>query len=160
MAIKKTSQLERRKILRQFLGRYYRAKQRKINLLFRLSELRRERDGLGGKPPSADNIHGKGQTSDRTAATAHRILDIEDRIDKQIKEQTDAVTEIMDMIDHLRPGSTEREIIELRHIDCLEWPEIEKRIHLTKSPCFEHYNKGLDQLLELRWVRERIGLEK
>ena len=65
-----------------------------------------------------------------------------------------------------RPGggevssdSTERTILELRHLDCKPWKDIHRAVYLTRSPCFEHYNKGLDQLLTMPEVRRKLNLK-
>lgn len=153
-------QLNDRKALRHFLSRYYRAKDRQAHLRRRLSELRRELDGLGGNPPSFDNIHGKGQTGQGAATMALRILDIEERIEKQKDAESQIILEIMDVIELLPAGSVEREIIEFRHIDCKSWEAIGQLVHFTRSSCFDNYNKGLDALLGFRKVRELIGTDR
>ena len=52
--------------------------------------------------------------------------------------------------------STERDILEYRHIDCKSWAEIQRLVHLTRSPCFEYYNRGLDMLLARPEARKML----
>ena len=63
----------------------------------------------------------------------------------------------MDTLDFLPPDSTEKYIMELRHIDCMSWADIQRTTHLTRSPCYDYYNKGLDRLLTYGKVIEQLG---
>lgn len=66
----------------------------------------------------------------------------------------------MEILDFLPQGSTERTIMELRHIDCKTWTQVQRAVFLTPSPCYERYNKGLDALLGIDKVRSMVGLPK
>ena len=63
---------------------------------------------------------------------------------------------VLDILDFLPAESTERDILEHRHIDCKTWSEICNLVHMTKSPCFEHYNRALDKLLTYAKVRATL----
>lgn len=76
---------------------------------------------------------------------------------RQAEIEASAVLNVMDIIDFLQIGSTERHILELRHIDCKSWTEIQRTVHLTHSPCNEYYNRGLDTLLTYKKVRHMLG---
>lgn len=48
----------------------------------------------------------------------------------------------------------------LKHNREKPWREIHRAVHLTRSPCFAYYNKGLDQLLAMQEVRLALGLDE
>ena len=65
------------------------------------------------------------------------ISEVESRIEKQSKK-------------------TERIILELRHLDCKPWSEIQRTVHLTRTPCYDHYNRALDFLLDTQEVQAAL----
>lgn len=125
-----------RNSLKQYLSRYYKAKEQRAILQDRLRLLQRE-------------MHEAADTSR-----------IEARIAKQAAREGEIVLEIMDIIDLLPPESTERTILELRHIDCKPWKDIHKAVHLTRSPCYAYYNRGLDELLGCEEVQAILARHK
>lgn len=125
-----------RQILKKFLARYYKAKEQQGILQQRLVRMRSE--------------FGNG----------HKCADIEARIKAQKQQAQKSVTQIMEIIELLPQGSAERTIMELRHIDCKTWTQIQRAVYLTSSPCYERYNRGLDILLTHKKVRKIIGLSK
>lgn len=86
-----------------------------------------------------------------------KIADIEDRIQKQIDIEAKSVIAIMDVIEFLPADTIERDILEFRHIDCKPWDKIMDCVHLSRSPCFEYYNKALDKLLTYKKVRRILS---
>jgi len=148
---------EDRRLLRRYLSRYYRAKEKKAALSKRLAELQAELDHPGINASPLDGApRRRGKSSSGAASLIFKIGDIEDRIQRQIEVQAKSVIDIMDVLDFLPAESTERDILEYRHIDCKPWNEIMGLVHLTRSPCFEHYNKGLDKLLTYKKVRATL----
>lgn len=148
-----TSTNEDRRILKRYLSQYYRARKKQTTLRHRLKELQTELRHPGVKAPPLNGIPTKRQASNGSASLIFKISDIEERIQRQIEIEARSVNEIMDILDFLPVDSTERDILEYRHIDCKSWNEIMELVHLTRSPCFEHYNKGLDRLLTYKKVR-------
>lgn len=138
----KANQADERRLLKSYLARYFRAKEKQAVLQDRLRRLRSEL-----KPPPGAEATG-------TAS------EIEARIQRQTALEEKSILEIMDIIELLPSESTERSIMELRHIDCKPWREIHRAVHLTRSPCFAYYNKGLDQLLAIPEVRLTLGLDE
>lgn len=126
----RTTAAERR-ILKKYLTRYFRAKEKQRTLQQRAASLRAE---LGEAP------------------------EIEARVKAQAKAAERSALEIMDILDLLPEDSTERTILELRHLDCKPWREINRTVYLTASPCYEYYNRGLDTLLAMDKVRQTLGL--
>lgn len=125
-----------RNSLKQYLSRYYKAKEQRAILQDRLRLLQRE-------------MHEAADTSR-----------IEARIAKQAAREGEIVLEIMDIIDLLPSESMERTILELRHIDCKPWKDIHKAVHLTRSPCYAYYNRGLDELLDCEEVQTVLARHK
>lgn len=124
-----------RRILKKYLQRYYRTRKQQETLQARLQRLRQEfRDGESSE--------------------------IEARLKAQKQEAKNSTLQIMEILDFLPQGSTERTIMELRHIDCKTWAQVQRAVFLTPSPCYERYNKGLDSLLGNTKVRTMIGLPK
>lgn len=150
-----TSKNEGRRILKRYLSQYYRAKEKQAVLRKRLAELQEElqHPGIISQPLGSVKYGKGGHTSYGAASLVFRIGDIEDRIQRQIEVEARSINDIMDILDFLPPESRERDILEYRHIDCKPWSEIMDMVHLTRSPCFECYKKGLDKLLTYKKVR-------
>lgn len=145
------STTENRRLLKRYLSQYYRATQKREMLEKRLMKLQAELRYSKMIPPISfsEFIPKK---SDGGTALEVRTGDIESRIKHQIEAQRKTVEEVIDVIEYLPEESTERDILELRHIDCKTWSEICRLVHLTRSPCFEYYNRGLDRLLSFKKV--------
>ncbi len=140
MTLENTNTAAERQILKNYLARYFRAKNKQAMLQHRLRRLRQE-------------LHPEAE-----GGNALSPLEIEARIKAQAEAAERSILEVMDVLDFLPPNSMERIILELRHLDCKPWRDIRKTVYLTASPCFEHYNKGLDALLEVAEVRRTLGL--
>lgn len=124
-----------RRILKKFLQRYYRMRKQQETLQARLQRMRSE---------FRDN----------------ESTEIEAKLRTQKREAKKSTLQIMEILDFLPQGSTERTIMELRHIDCKTWTQVQRAVFLTPSPCYERYNKGLDALLGIDKVRSMVGLPK
>ena len=136
-----TIQANERQVLKKYLTRYYRAKDKRSILQGRLRAIKRDLDRGGFMPPDS-------------------VQRIEAKIQQQTEAAENSVLEIMGLLERLPPDSTERTILELRHIDCKTWEKIYQATYLTRTPCFRYYNKGLDTLLGMSEVRQIIGLEE
>ncbi len=147
---------DERRRLKRYLSQYYRARERQAVLKLRLADLRAEFKNPG---ISSANFGGqrrkKGSPGDGAAALTLKISEIEEKIEKQLGIEVQSVRDIMDLLD-LLPPCAERDIIEYRHIDCKSWTYIQRMVHLSRSSCFEYYNRGLDQLLAFDHVRDVI----
>lgn len=147
-----TMQIKQRNLLKRFLSQHYRAKDRQAALRARLASLQAELRHPDVKVPPRDGIPGKTGVNSGAASLTLKISDIEERIRKQIDIEASSVIAIMDVIELLPAGSIERNILELRHIDCKPWDKIMNCVHLSRSPCFEYYKKALDKLLTYKKV--------
>lgn len=129
-----------RRILKKYLSRYFKAKKRQDILQDRLRQLQLElhQSAEGGNALSPSEVKA--------------------RLQAQAEAAERSVLEVMDVLAFLPPNSTERIILELRHLDCKPWEKIQAAVYLTASPCYAHYNRGLDALLAVAAVRRTIGL--
>lgn len=126
----KTRQAEERRILKAYLSRHFHAREKLTILRERL----------------------------RWVHTELSAAEVESCLQQQSATAENCMTEIMNLLALLPVESTERTILELRHIDSKSWWEIQRTVHLSRSPCFSYYSKGLDQLLSIPEVRRRLEL--
>ena len=133
MAKTERTQAAERRVLKKYLTRFFRAKEKQKTLQRRAEAIR----------------------ADLGEASA-----LEARVQAQAKAAERSALEIMDILDLLPEDATERTILELRHLDCKPWREINRTVYLTASPCFEYYNRGLDTLLSMEQVRKTLGLSQ
>ena len=133
----KAAKTNERAELKKFLSRYYIAKQNQADLRERLRTLQADFRMTGRTP------------TDETAK-------IEAMIEAEIEAGDRSILEIAEIIAILPADSIESRILALRHIDCMGWRDIQRKVYLTRSPCYRQYNKGLDRLLEHDRVRAVI----
>lgn len=131
MAKTERAQAAERRVLKKYLTRFFRTKEKQKTLQQRAAAIR----------------------ADIGEASA-----LEARVKAQAEAAKRSALEIMDILDLLPEDATERTILELRHLDCKPWREINRIVYLTASPCFEYYNRGLDTLLSIDKVRYTLGL--
>lgn len=122
--------------MKKYLTRYFQIKDRQRILNNRLGNLKSEA-----------HAHGNSEASE-----------IETRIREQAEEAERSALRIMDIIERLPADSTERTIMELRHLDFMAWSDINRTVHLTATPCYEYYRRGLDTLLKDPQVRAALDL--
>lgn len=151
------STAEGRRILKRYLSQYYRAKDKQAVLRKRLEHLQAELRHPGVRYTPPKGIPYKPKPHIEAASLTIKISDIEDRIRQQANTEAQSIIDIMDMIEFLPADTLERDILEYRHIDCKSWSDIMKCVHLTRSPCFEYYNRALDKLLEYKKVRATLS---
>lgn len=148
-------------LLKRYLSQYYICKKKKQQLERRLREVNREIDEpIGGQgysqvPRSQTNVIGAG-----AASIVYRMAEIEERIARQKDSMEMAMLKVMDIMDFLPEDSTERMILELRHLDCRSWKQVVKEASLTRTPCNDYYNKGLIKLLDYKKVRRTLEAYK
>lgn len=134
---------DERIFLKRYLSQYYRAKERQKILRERLADIRTELDPAG--------------KNGRNTSLAIKMAEIEDRIARQSEIEATAILDIMDVLEFLPQDSVEREIMEMRHIDCKPWNEIMRTIHLSRAPCFRRYSTGMEWLYTYKKVRTTLA---
>lgn len=137
-----------RAAVKSYLQQYHMAIRKKKILKERhavlSSELRAPRIGSAVRlTPAA-----KQPSADGAVSVVYRIAEVESRIEEQREEMAKAVLSVMDLIDILPPNSTERTVVEMRHIDCRSWDKIAESLYMSRAGVFRYYNAALDILME------------
>ena len=145
-----------REILKKYLGQYCRNKNQKEALKRRLGKIKNEMIGVktvkySSTPRSTTNSIGNAPLD-----FAIKCEEIEERINTQKKEVQTAMLKVLDIMDFLDAGSTEREILEYKYLDGNGWEKISKLSALSRTQCILYWNRGIDKLLEFKSVRETL----
>ena len=145
MGKKTTGTRMEREAVKRYLQQYHAAKQKKRILEERHHTLSADLRGPSTPAyramPSSRPVH-----PDGAGAVVFQIAEVEERIEAQQAEMAKAVQNVMDLIDLLPVGSTERTVVEMRHIDCKPWEQIAKAVYMSRSAIFNYYNAALDML--------------
>lgn len=161
MSKKATERPLDREDVKRYLQQYHAAQNKKKILEDRHRTLSRELQDPGVGSPFRTMPTSKPTKTEGAVSVVYRIAEVEDRIEKQRGEMTNAVLHVMDLIDLLPQDSTERTVVELRHIDCMGWDKIAEKTYMSRSNVFNYYNAALDTLLSYKrtekLVREYIA---
>ena len=145
MGKKTTGTRMEREAVKRYLQQYRAAKQKKRILEERRrtlsADLRGQSTPAYSAMPSSRPVH-----PDGAGAVVFQIAEVEERIEAQQVEMAKAVQNVMDLIDLLPVGSTERTVVEMRHIDCKPWEQIARAVYMSRSAIFNYYNAALDML--------------
>lgn len=156
MSKKTTDETLGRESVKEYLQQYHAAvgKKRILEERHRVlsSELRAPSTGSAFRltPPT------KPTKTDGSVSVVFRISEVEDRIEEQREEMAKAVLNVMDLIDVLPANSTERTVVEMRHIDCRGWDKIAEALYMSRSNVFNYYNAALDKILENKRNRKLL----
>jgi hypothetical protein len=132
--------------LKDFLNQYRRCKARERQLKERHFNLTLELKDPGLGSPYRTMPRSGSSSPESSVSVVFRIAEIETRISEQRDKNAKAMLRVMDVLEYLPADSIERSIMELRHIDCKGWTQIERAVFLSKSRCFDYYDKGLEKL--------------
>ena len=145
MRKKTTGTRPEREAVKRYLQQYHAAKQKRRILEERRRTLSADLRGPSTPAyramPSSRPVH-----PDGAGAVVFQIAEVEERIEAQQAEMAKAVQKVMDLIDLLPVGSTERTVVEMRHIDCKPWEQIARAVYMSRSAIFNYYNAALDML--------------
>ena len=145
MGKKTTGTRPEREAVKRYLQQYHAAKQKRRILEERRRTLSADLRGPSTPAyramPSSRPVH-----PDGAGAVVFQIAEAEERIEAQQAEMAKAVQNVMDLIDLLPVGSTERTVVEMRHIDCKPWEQIARAVYMSRSAIFNYYNAALDML--------------
>lgn len=145
---------DERRTLKRFLSQYFRARGKQGVLQRRLATIRAELKNPSLGSSAFDGMPRGNQISEGAAALTYKIAEIEDRIQRQSELEATALLEVMNLLDLLPLDSTERHIMELRHIDCKSWKEVTKIVFMGRTACTQYYNAGIETLLGMDAVKE------
>ena len=145
MGKKTTGTRPEREAVKRYLQQYHAAKQKRRILEERRRTLSADLRGPSTPAyramPSSRPVH-----PDGAGAVVFQIAEAEERIEAQQAEMAKAVQNVMDLIDLLPVGSTERTVVEMRHIYCKPWEQIARAVYMSRSAIFNYYNAALDML--------------
>lgn len=147
---------EQKLLLKQYLEQYYNARMKKKQLEARLRTFRENMVSTKGMQYSAVPHSPTNSVGDGPATQVIRAMEIEERIESQKAETAKTMLNVMKIMDFLPTDSTERIILEYRHIDCLSWKQVCKEVHLSRSSANDYYDTGIERLLEYRKVQTVI----
>ena len=156
MRKKTTGTRPEREAVKRYLQQYHAAKQKRRILEERRRTLSADLRGPSTPAyramPSSRPVH-----PDGAGAVVFQIAEVEERIEAQQAEMAKAVQNVMDLIDLLPVGSTERTVVEMRHIDSKKWERIASEIHMSRSRVIDYYNAALDTLAGHEKTRAVMG---
>lgn len=75
------------------------------------------------------------------------IAMIENRLNDQMRNVAVLMLKVLDLIDLLPLDSLERKIVEMRHLDGMDWKEITRQLYLSRSYVLSRYSKALGMML-------------
>lgn len=142
--------------LKKYLGQYYSARNKKRQLELRLRTFRQEMIGTKGMQYSPVPHSQTNSVGDGPASMVIRAMEIEEQIESQKEQMASAMLNVMKMMDFLPEDSTERIILEYRHIDCLSWKQIAREMNYSRASCNNYYNAGIEKLLTFKKVQKML----
>lgn len=77
-----------------------------------------------------------------------RLLQMDDRISKKIEELLETLKEIEDRIGRI-PSATQRKVLQLRYLACMEWDEIADSINYSRRQTFRIHAAALRSMEKL-----------
>lgn len=88
------------------------------------------------------------------------LAKIEARLIAQRRDMAVLMLKVLDLVALLPLDSLERKIVEMRHIDGMDWKEITSALYLSRSYTMSRYSKALDMLLGHEEAREIVAVWK
>ena len=142
--------------IKSYLGQYYWARNKKRQLELRLRTFRQEMIGTKGMQYSPVPHSQTNSVGDGPASMVIRAMEIEEQIESQKEQMANDMLNVMKMMDFLPAESTERIILEYRHIDCLSWKQIAREMNYSRASCNNYYNAGIEKLLTFKKVQKML----
>lgn len=88
------------------------------------------------------------------------IAKIEDRLNDQRRNMAVLMLKVLDLVDLLPLDSLERKIVEMRHLNGMDWKGITIQLCLSPSYAMSRYSKALGMLLNQEVAREMVAAWK
>lgn len=101
-----------------------------------------------------------GATSPGPLDAGSNLAKIEARLIAQRRDMAVLMLKVLDLVALLPLDSLERGIVEMRHIDGMDWKEITSQLFLSRSYVMSRYSRALDMLLSHEAAREIVALWK
>lgn len=151
-----TTEQAEREAVKEYLQQYHTAKAQRRILENRHRDLKRELEAPAIGSTYRTMPTSSAKKTDGAVSVVYRIAEVEDRIEQQRQAMAKAVLHVMDLIDLLPAHSVERQVVELRHIDCKDWERISREVHMSRSRLFDYYNAALEIIAENKRAQKLI----
>lgn len=128
---------------KQWLSRYYDARQRIQSYELQIEELETIAEGgaINIKPtPGAKN-----RNRSIVEESVAKIADLMTEIDKQKEKQAKVIVEITNAINAVE-DSDQHTILTMRYIGCMKWEDIIASMHYERASVFEKHDKALQSI--------------
>lgn len=146
---------EQREILKWLLGQAFRAENHERQLKKRLARIRQEIDNpIGAIKYNAMPKAASG--GNRMEDLVADLTEIEGKIVDQMKAVSEAKLRVMEIIEFIPIHEVSRQILELRHIDLLDWYQIAEEIPMSRQKCSKHHREALEALLEYPEIQAKV----
>lgn len=144
--------MSKKELLKQYLNRYNKAKNRIKELEALQKQLRRD----AGCPKSpSDSTSPKVQSNSISGGAAEfalRIVEIDERIARQKVQLSTLLSEILDVFDYLPLESDERAVLELRYIQDKREEFICKTRYISRSKYYALCDSAIKKLLKYQRI--------
>lgn len=144
--------MSKKELLKQYLNRYNKAKNRIKELEALQKQLRKD----AGCPKSpSDSTSPKVQSNNISGGAAEfalRIIEIDERIARQKVQLSTLLSEILDLFDYLPLESDERAVLELRYIQDKREKFICKTRYISRSKYYALCDSAIKKLLEYQRI--------
>ena len=144
--------MNKKELLKQYLNRYSKAKNRIKELEDLQQQLRQ--DAVCPKSPG-DSTSPKVQSNSISGGAAEfalRIVEIDERITKQKEQLSTLLSEILDVFDYLPLESDERAVLELRYIQGKREKFICKTCFISRSKYYMLCDSAIKKLLKFQRI--------
>ena len=149
-------QKRERALLRSYLSRYRKAKNRVQKLRTRRQEFIEDmKYPLGAQ--SYSGLPRSSTPNDGAATYVFRLCEIEEKIIEQEKNANNIMLQIMDIMDFLPEDSESRCLLEMKYIDGLSEKQImAAQFYSSRSSVAKYINNGLNELLTFKKIQNII----
>lgn len=148
--------MSKKELLKQYLNRYNKAKNRIKELEALQKQLRRD----AGCPKSpSDSTSPKVQSNSISGGAAEfalRIVEIDERIARQKVQLSTLLSEILDVFDYLPLESDERAVLELRYIQDKREEFICKTRYISRSKYYALCDSAIKKLLKYQRINNNL----
>lgn len=150
-------QLERRNMLKFYLGQYIRSKRRKRQLEERLEGIQQEMNApIGGLNYKLMPNNRNGSVGSGAAGITMRLADIEEKIYEEKELLAKTMVNVMEIIEYLDSSSKEREVLEYIYIDGYSIDGVAKYMLYSRMQIYRYFRSGLNKLLGYERVLRKI----
>ena len=148
--------MTKKELLKRYLNRYNKAKNR-IKELEKLLVQLREDGAFPQSPGSSPTRIQSNSVGNGTAEFALRVVEIEEWINSQKRQLSTLLGEILDVLDYLPLESDERAVFELRYLGGKREVFICKARYISRSTYYTICGRGIKELLQYKRIDEILN---